>query len=153
MTSLRALSGLSASLLLLAAAACADDITQARAEAQAAASEPAPSANFSGPPPTLEISTRAWNNGLTDIPPLSGFYRVDVVGAGFPPGAGFESRTEVVFRDGMRWWLGGGRGVIPADGTFRTTHITNCPSRIREVYERVYSGGRWTESEHIAPAC
>jgi hypothetical protein len=153
MTSLGTLSRLTVVALLTAAASCADNITQgdSQAEPSASASEPAPS--VSDLTPILDITTRAWNNGTTDIPPLSGFYYVEVNGTGFQPGAGYESRTVTVFLDGMVFQLGGARGVIPADGTYRIKHITNCPSYIREVYAIVKSSGKWTESKHIAPAC
>lgn len=154
MTSLGTLPRLAVVASLLTAAACADEITRSRTEAREAASEPVPTvATTPAAPPTLAIVTRAWNYGTTDIPPLSGFYRVLIDGAGFPVGANYQSRTEIILLDGTVWQLGSGQGVIPSDGTYRTDVITNCPSRVREVYEIVIAGGVRTESKHVTPAC
>jgi hypothetical protein len=152
MTSLGTLPSLTAVALLLAAAACSDNVTQAAVDQQAAASAPAPIASNLGANATLEISTRAWNHEPSAAHWRSGMYRVDVQGADFAPGY-YRARTVVVFLDGTVSQLGAAEGMILEDRTFRMSHITNCPSRIREVYEVVLNEGRITESKHITPDC
>jgi hypothetical protein len=160
MKALRTLSRLTASTLLVTAAACADNITQGHRQPDPAAGTSEPPANSStasATPPTLDIKSTSGTssqflNGPATAPP-GAYYRVDVKGAGFPVGSGWQARVVSVFLDGQILALAAGTGVNPADGSFRIAYITNCPSRVREVYAVVVSGGRTTESKHIAPAC
>jgi hypothetical protein len=162
MTSLGTLCRLTASTLLVATAACADDITQVAGQPQPAASPSETATNVSGtaakPPTLVAVAISGTSSQLANgpLPPPSRpglFYRVEVNGAGFPAGESMQSRTIAVTLDGSKLSPSSAGGVIPADGTYRAIHSASCPSQYREMYEVVTVGGRTTESNHVTLGC
>jgi hypothetical protein len=87
--------------------------------------------------------------------PPGQFYGYDVRATGFTPGKSFDFRTLGRFAEtGEIFYMGGGGGgVVPADGSFRTGGAANCPSRFSEIWVVVHSNWRDWESPHFVPLC
>lgn len=148
MPSLRTLSRLTASMLLVTAAACATDPTKGTGQAPAAAppTEPGPTGNSTNTPPTLDLHMISGTSA-------GAAYSIDAIGMGFPPGKSWDAAIMAVLADGTVILVDGGSGVNPVDGSFRLIYTGHCPSRFRDVYADVSSGGRTTPSKHIVPTC
>jgi hypothetical protein len=158
MTSLGTLSRLAGSTLLLASAACADNIT--RAKGQPVDGSPATSASSSdAKQPTLVVAakygTAADFSGMQLSPGSRPgyFFRIDYEGKDFPVGANDVTRVYGVVAPGSRANPVFAIGVIPTDGSVRGVYSSSCPTGFTEMYVVVMVDGRMTESNHVETAC
>jgi hypothetical protein len=157
MTSLSALSRWTASTLLVSAVACGDSATELedRAARQRDAS-PDPALGLSGQA-TIDIKMIPGNSSLYGygqwVNDVGSTVTFQVTGSGFPPGRSYAERLIAVFNDGFVIMLGGGGGPFMPDGSFRMALTTQCPTRIREVYEVVAFEGQRVESKRVVPMC
>jgi len=139
-------------LLLTSAASCADNVTQAKSQSQTNDNGVAPATSVSNSnekPPTL-VAVTSW--GPVGSRGLNG-YRVEITGAGFPPGADFYSRSYGVLADGSKFLSSTAIGIVPADGSYRAGHSESCPALFVEYYTTVIVAGRTTESNHTPAGC
>jgi hypothetical protein len=161
MTSLGTLSSLAGStLLLVASAACADNITQAKGQPIDDSRAPATSASSSGAKqPTLVVVAKYGSAADFAGMQLSPgerpgyFFRIDYEGKDFPVGANDVTRVYGVVAPGSRTNPVFAIGVIPTDGSVRGIYSSSCPTRFTEMYVVVAVNGRTTESNHVETAC
>ena len=147
MTAFKALARLAASTSLVTAVACADNVTQGKGldPAGADANQPAAAVGSATAKPATLVATSTGG---------ASFFHFGIRGADFPIGASYSERLIAVFHDGHVTTIGAGLGVNPADGSFRSEYTGNfCPSGITDVHAIVISGGKTTESNHVAPLC
>ncbi|HEX7941589.1 MAG TPA: hypothetical protein VF488_07270, partial [Gemmatimonadaceae bacterium] len=157
MTSLGTLSRLAASTLLVASAACADNITQAARQPVDDSPAPATSVSNTGAKqPTLVVTakygTAADFAGMQlspgDRPGY--FFRIDYEGKDFPVGANVVTRVYGVVAPGSRANPVFAIGVIPADGSVRGIYSSSCPTGFTEMYVVELVNGRTIESNHVS---
>jgi hypothetical protein len=145
--------------LLVALAACGDNITRSPDLSTSTPSAGDPGSDLSGVaavPPTLVLTTL---NGWGDLhtppgfsPPAGPGYSLILKGENFPPDWAGTAYIRGIFLDGTETPLawGSGRG---ADGSYLMLDASDCPSRLREAWAVIVSKGRSFESKHIVPAC
>lgn len=157
MQSLRSLSRVAAATLLGTLAACADNITQAPGDAQAAVGVATSNGGRADATPTLNIVA---TSGFASVfsgpqPPTAGatYFTVEVNGAGFAAGEVFQSRHIGVNYGGGKFSFTNSIGQHPSDGSYRNIYSASCPSGMSEVYVVVQSAGRITESKHVSLPC
>jgi hypothetical protein len=153
-------SRMAGSALLVASAACADNITQAKGQPVDDSREPATSVSNSGATqPTLVVAgkygTAADFAGMQLSPGSRPGYvfRLEYEGQDFPVGANDVTRVYGVVAPGSRAVPVFAIGVIPADGSVRGIYSSSCPTGFSAMYVVVTVNGRAIESNHVDTAC